>query len=390
MRVCVTYIDLDLHTYSVCESFEIGGRAARVGKLLCRRHVSFACCVASVQNFLTDDGRCDRTDRRHDTNEYQSSPYGCFYRGVCKHATRTAYSVYGFEGHHTYRLDLVIEGWDVATYKTMEVIIAWNLDKKPNIKVVEGMEGCSLVGFNSHSITVAGDRSGSECSLHFQAATPLSNEVLTDAKVLCAPIHVMACPPPPSSPPPAPPISPPHSPHPLMPPPFPPGYPPGEPPPPRTPPPSRPPTLPPPASPSPPPPVEPPFMWLQPGPPPAPRSPLAPESLAVRASWLSMSSMMYSSSIMMMMVACTVGCAAYCRRRMAALQEKEHKMLEAQWDDRTCGDGGARAAGATAPRKNGRTSKHDKTAKKKNGRVLIPNYDPFEGTYSEPEPHQSQ
>ena len=361
----------DLHTYSVCESFEIGGRAARVGKLLCRRHVSFACCVASVQNFLTDDGRATVLIDDTDTNEYQSSPYGCFYRGVCKHATRTAYSVYGFEGHHTYRLDLVIEGWDVATYKTMEVIIAWNLDKKPNIKVVEGMEGCSLVGFNSHSITVAGDRSGSECSLHFQAATPLSNEVLTDAKVLCAPIHVMACPPPPSSPPPAPPISPPHSPHPLMPPPFPPGYPPGEPPPPRTPPPSRPPT-PPPASPSPPPPVGlrscgcSPDCRLQ--------IALAP-SLAVRASWLSMSSMMYwqyhDDDGGMHCWLCNLLSKTHGRL--------EHKMLEpVGW----CRAEMGRVRWSHSATQNGRTSKHDKTAKKKNGEVLIPNYDPFEGTYS--------
>ena len=129
---------------------------------------------------------------------YHSGQYGCYFRGACKHGTRSAYSVYGFAGHHTYRLDLEVDGWDVATYKTMEVVVAWNLAAAPHIKAVQGTTGCALVGFNSHSITIAGDRSGPDCSVEFQTQAPVTIDSLTDSTVLCAPIKVVSCPPPPS------------------------------------------------------------------------------------------------------------------------------------------------------------------------------------------------
>ena len=78
---------------------------------------------------------------------------------------------------------------------------------------------------------------------------------------------------------------------------------------------------------------------------------------------------------MMMFAACFLGVGAMVRKRMLALQEEEHELLEAQWDRRS-----------GKPRKGGRTAKHEKPPKRKNGRQLIPNYDPFEGTYNEPEP----
>lgn len=106
--------------------------------------------------------------------KFHATPYGCYNNGDCLHETRTAFSVKGWEGRHDYILDLRVEGWGVADYSHMDVLVTWS-DSLLNLKPTSAPKGCGLVGYTSRSITLAGEGSGTDCILSFHTVRVRTN-----------------------------------------------------------------------------------------------------------------------------------------------------------------------------------------------------------------------
>ena len=121
---------------------------------------------------------------------------------------------------------------------------------------------------------------------------------------------------------------------------------------------------------------------MLPIPPPAPRSPDA-WRLDARARggedepiWVSATSFMYSSSILMLFLACATACFVSFRRRVQGMEDKERE-LRSQWNARTSNE-----QDEDEPTRS-RSTKRDKPKRAtkmptKGGRTLVPNYDPME------------
>ena len=60
-----------------------------------------------------------------------------------------------------------MDDWKLEGSGKIEVVVAWPLLSSPKLKMVTDTNGCNLVGFTTHSITLSGDGTASDCHLLF-------------------------------------------------------------------------------------------------------------------------------------------------------------------------------------------------------------------------------
>lgn len=106
----------------------------------------------------------------HQTFVYTVHRYGCYQAEECKRPSKATYSVVGWEGHHVYRIAVTNSNWDAeGDERKSELVLAWPLDNMPEVKAVNSLQGCKLVGFNAHTISVTGSGSDTDCTMQVQA-----------------------------------------------------------------------------------------------------------------------------------------------------------------------------------------------------------------------------
>jgi hypothetical protein len=90
---------------------------------------------------------------------------------------------------------------------------------------------------------------------------------------------------------------------------------------------------------------------------------------------------MYTSSIMMIVLACVTACTVTMRRKMQQAEE-ERDLLTRQWESRTANGHDEEQGEPSKSRKNSKREKAKRTASKpsREGRVLVPTCDPMESS----------